>query len=147
MPTGIPDRKLCCKQPGCEGSKFTTISELKKHQWSHHPQIFEAVGRPLKNKRKSMSGLIRGTPEYRAVDAYNKRMRNRMKKAERLSETKAVTVLPRTPVNGTPVNGTSQLPPEMRVSDLLAALKKDQKFIADVIGYISGIAARHPEAQ
>ena len=171
MPKGIYTRKASrCKQPGCEGSKFTTISKLRAHQWRYHPQMFDklrastSVGRPVgrpSNKRKSMAGLIKGTPEYRAADSYNKRLRRVQRlEAEGLSETKALSVLPPTPVNFTTKKGevrlirngmsAPQLPSgmnDMRLSDLLAEVKKDHKFLAAVIDYISGIAARHPEAQ
>lgn len=55
MPRGIPVRYLHCKK--CEGKKFKTISDLRRHQWAQHTETFDNLKNASKTKtlRKQLS--------------------------------------------------------------------------------------------
>lgn len=146
MPRGVPvNQVLHCKK--CEGSQFTSISELRKHQWAVHANTFDN----LRKAARAASTKAPGAPkkgQFRCAvcgkrfDSMANVQRHNWK-AHR--STRMVAVRRR-------YSAQRQLPAvplvhngDMKVADLLAELRHQQKFIDDVISLISGIVTRHQE--
>jgi hypothetical protein len=138
MPTGIPIQYLHCKK--CPDEKFKTISDLRKHQWSFH--------------RDAYANLLAANPTAQAASAAARRKlagRKRTEKARAAALAKhaaardngplaSVRKFLESPQHSPHVNG------DMRVSDLIAELQSEGRFLTDAIALICGIYARYQEA-
>lgn len=126
MPTGIPRKYLHCRK--CEGSKFETVSDLRTHQWSVHPETFDALRFAAKKVNQDPAIQARKKAKMRAY--YRK-----LKKKRALIKAPVVKLIKET------ANG------DMRVSDLLTELKRQQKFISDMVSLIESMSMSPKEAQ
>ena len=63
MPSG-KGTNVHCKKPGCDGLSFKTISELRKHQWVTHPEMYKSIKQNLGlgGMRKKKSSAGKSTP-------------------------------------------------------------------------------------
>lgn len=119
MPRGIPAKStVACRK--CAGSQFTSISELRRHQWERHPEMFH-------NLQKAAQKALRH-PAVR---------KQRAEAVKRYHKARRKALLPLAPA----LNG------DMRVSELLVELQSQQRFMNDVVALISGILARRAAAQ
>lgn len=141
MPRGIPGQPyLHCRK--CEGLKFATISELRKHQWAEHSETFANLRKAARevNKLPKKKGQFHCTICGKRFDSQANVQRHNWKahREQRVSVRKAkdLPAVARAHRNG-----------DMKVADLLGELHHQQKFIDDVIALISGIVARHQETR
>lgn len=132
MPRGVPEKAyLHCRK--CEGSKFASISELRKHQWAVHKETFANLAKALKAPRKTMRCTKCGL-KFKGQGPLQRHYWATHKDGAAHSVRELELPIPVARHNG-----------DMRVSDLLGELKGQQKFIDDVIALISGIVERHKE--
>lgn len=72
MPPGFPLKKyFVCRK--CEGSKFKTFSDLRKHQWARHREVFakldlQRTAIRKKSKRAALVPMVSLNGDMRVSD-------------------------------------------------------------------------------
>ena len=137
MPNG-PDGFIHCKLCGeSEDVKFTTISDLRKHQWAAHKERYAKLSKPAPSKKRPHG------PEWaKKISAGRRKGIAARKKAglpaQSVTSVRAYRVTAEKAIQAA-VNG------DMKVSVLLDELKEQQKFLNDVVGLIEGFVQQRTE--
>lgn len=120
---GIPTGYIHCKR--CPRQKFKTVSDLRKHQWRAHPELYANVHQTTAAAVEAERNRAR-TAKARAVQAELRATRTDITVRQFIDEPQSA-------------NG------DMRVSELLTELEGQSQFIHKVIALVSGIQTRQAE--
>lgn len=104
----MPSTMYNCRK--CENTKFTTINDLRKHQWSEHRETFAKL-------------IQAGQKHNKKKGKWSKEQRARYK------ATMALRAQHEVYVNGTP----------MSAAQLLDKLKMQRNFMNDVVSLVEGL--------
>jgi hypothetical protein len=122
-----------CKK--CDGRAFRDISALRRHQWAEHRESFDNLKRAARNSSKAAAPKKKGgDPYWSKLSAEQRHVE--MVRRRQVRRAKALVKLEPSP------NG--QRPP-MLASDLLTQLQSQHRFLADVLGLISGMITQHED--
>ena len=124
-----------CKICGTEEATFTTISDLRVHQWAAHKERYAKMMITRKNGRPHGAAWRKKISEAR-----RKGIAARKKAGEPVQ---AVSV--RAYKKNTQAALTAAMNGDLKISDFLEELKEQQKFISDVVSLVEGFAAQRQE--
>lgn len=120
MPAGHkPPTKFRCRK--CDNVSFTTITDLRKHQWSTHREAFAKLmeAGKLANNKKLKGRRSKGSSRWSKAQMAKYKSTMALRKQQEVY-----------------LNGTQNL---MSAAQLLDKLKNQRNFMNDVVNLVEGI--------